>query len=110
MTARPCDDGGVDAEVRHLPVGRILAIDDRGTGLRATWHLDRGFINLSLWRGDRCSETFHLTPADAAKLVSFLVTGMAEAAEVASTPTAPPESMPSRWTRLRRAIGERLTA
>src|SRR3954451_22688635 len=75
---------GVEAEVRHLPVGRILAIDERGIGMRCTWHLERGFINLSLWRDDTCVETFHLTPADAANLVSFLASGLADATAVAS--------------------------
>jgi hypothetical protein len=64
----------------QLPVRRRhLAIDERGIGLRATWHLDRGFVNLSLWRDDRCVETFHLTPAEAARLLDFLVSGLAAA-------------------------------
>ena len=58
---------------------RHLAVDERGIGLRATWHLDRGFVNVSLWRDDRCVETFHLTPTEAARLVDFLVSGMAGA-------------------------------
>jgi hypothetical protein len=71
----------VDAEVRHLPVGRILAMDERGIGLRCTWHLDRGFLNLSLWREDTCVETFHLSPTDAGNLVAFLTAGLAEVTE-----------------------------
>jgi hypothetical protein len=99
----------MDGAVRHLPVGRILAVDERGIGMRCTWHLERGFINLSLWRGDVCVETFHLTPGDAAKLASFLVTGLAEAVEapMLAAAAAPP---PSRWTRLRQAIARRLAA
>ena len=73
----------MDAEVRELPVGRILAVDERGIGLRCTWHLERGFINLSLWRGDTCVETFHLSPSDAAGLVSFLTAGLADVTEQA---------------------------
>lgn len=101
----------VEAEVRQLPVGRILAVDERGIGMRATWHLERGFINLSLWRQDVCVETFHLTPGDAAKLVSFLVTGMAEAIEApaAEPPVAVP-APPSWWVRLRRTLAKRLAA
>ena len=64
----------------ELPAqGRHLAVDERGIGLRATWHLSRGFVNLSLWRGDRCVETFHLTPVEAGRLVGFLVGGLAAA-------------------------------
>ncbi|MBA2751131.1 MAG: hypothetical protein H0U41_02690 [Actinobacteria bacterium] len=57
---------------------RHLAVDERGVGLRATWHLARGLVNLSLWRGDRCIETFHLTPVQAGQLVGFLVSGLAD--------------------------------
>lgn len=103
----------MEAEIRQLPVGRILAVDDRGIGMRATWHLERGFVNLSLWRQDVCVETFHLTPADAAQLVSFLVTGLAEAVEgslaaPATIEAAPPP--PSWWVRLRRDLARRLSA
>jgi hypothetical protein len=69
---------------QQLPVGRHLAVDERGVLLRATWRLDHGFINLSLWREDLCVETFHLTPAAAAELVSFLASGLADATAVAS--------------------------
>lgn len=73
----------MEGAVRQLPVGRILAMDERGVGLRATWHLERGFINLSLWRDDTCVETFHLTPADASRLVAFLTEGLADVTEQA---------------------------
>ena len=69
---------------QELPVGRHLAVDERGIGLRATWRLDHGFINLSLWRAGVCVETFHLTPAAAAELVSFLASGLADATAVAT--------------------------
>ena len=51
-------------EVRQLPVGRALFVDERGLGLRATWHPERGIVNLSVWREDRCMETFWLPVAD----------------------------------------------
>jgi len=72
------------AAQQQLPVGRHLAVDERGVLLRATWRLDHGFINLSLWRDDVCVETFHLTPAAAAELISFLASGLADATAVAS--------------------------
>jgi hypothetical protein len=67
-------------EVRQLPVGRALFVDERGMGLRATWHPERGIVNLSLWRDDRCVETFWLSIPDAGRLASFLVTGLADVA------------------------------
>jgi hypothetical protein len=68
----------------QLPVGRHLAVDERGVGLRATWRLDHGFINLSLWREGTCVETFHLTPAAAAELIAFLSRGLADATAIAA--------------------------
>lgn len=73
-----------EAGVYELPVGRHLAVDERGVGLRATWRLDRGFLNLSLWRDDVCVESFHLSPAAAADLIAFLATGLADATNVAA--------------------------
>ncbi len=85
------DRGRVETGAVHrLPVrSRYLAVDERGSGLRATWHPDRGLVNLSLWRDDRCVETFHLTPAEAGRLVGFLVDGLADAAgaSVGARPT-----------------------
>ena len=67
------------ARAGQLPVGRVLFMDERGVGLRATWHLERGIVNLSVWREDVCVETFWLDVRDSARLVQFLVDGLAEA-------------------------------
>jgi hypothetical protein len=67
------------AAVQDLPVGRVTLMDEQGLGLRATWHLERGFVNLSMWREDHCSETFRLSIADAARLTGFLVDGLGAA-------------------------------
>jgi hypothetical protein len=66
-------------EVRQLRPGRALFVDDRGHGLRATWHPIEGFVNLSLWRDDRCVETFRLSVDEAARLVDFLADGLTTA-------------------------------
>ena len=70
-------------EVRQLPVGRALFVDERGVGLRATWHPERGIVNVSVWRDDRCVETFWLSIADAGRLATLLVSGLADAATAA---------------------------
>ena len=67
------------AEVHDLPVGRVLFADEQGVGLRATWHLERRMVNLSVWRENRCVETFRLAVGDAARLAGFLVEGLGEA-------------------------------
>ena len=74
-------------------------LDERGIGLRATWHLDRGFVNVSLWRDDRGVETFHLTPAEAGRLVGFLASGLgnavsAQAPPLVSAVPAPADPLP----------------
>ena len=58
---------------------RALFVDDRGHGLRATWHGTQGFVNLSLWRDDRCVETFRLSVDEAGRLVDFLADGLTTA-------------------------------
>ena len=67
------------AEVYELPTGRVVFSDDEGRVLRATWHLDRGFVNLSVWKYDRCTETFRLSLGDSASFVAFLVDGLSDA-------------------------------
>jgi hypothetical protein len=62
---------------------RHPAVDERGRGLRATWHPERGLVNVSLWRGDACVETFRLTPAEASRLIGFLADTLAAGATAA---------------------------
>lgn len=95
--------------VHHLPVQpRHFALDERGVGLRATWHLDRGFVNLSLWSGDRCVQTFHLSPVEAGRLVGFLAGVLADAVPepaprpaIAAVPGPAAGPMPDRLAVLR---------
>jgi hypothetical protein len=90
---------------------RHLAIDERGIGLRATWRLEQGFVNLSLWRHDVCVETFRLTPAEASRLIAFLVEGLARAVPEPAPP-APAltvaEPPPARGNRHRLRLAEAL--
>jgi hypothetical protein len=48
--------------------------------MRATWHRDAGYVVISLWRGDTCVATSHLTPGQAGRLASFITGGVAELA------------------------------
>ncbi|HUR24141.1 MAG TPA: hypothetical protein VMZ73_09745 [Acidimicrobiales bacterium] len=89
---------------------RHLAIDERGIGLRATWRLEQGFVNLSLWRHDVCVETFRLTPAEASRLIGFLVEGLARAVPEPG-PRAPglaAAPLPTPAGRYRRRLAEAL--
>jgi len=60
---------------------RSLFTDERGTGLRASWHEQRGVVVLSLWRDDVCVGTFKLRPEEAGRLAGFLVGHLGDAAE-----------------------------
>ena len=92
------------SSVYELPTGRALFSDTEGRVLRATWHLDRGLVNLSVWNGDRCTETFRLSLGDAAQFVAFLVGGLSDATtrllHAVATPT-PTVTVDGRvaWTR-----------
>jgi hypothetical protein len=97
-------------EVHHLPLsGREFFIASDGSVLRTTWHVDRDLVNLSVWRGDRCTETFQLARADAARLIAHLADGLASVASATDAPTARPTS--TAWTRttagLRRIVTRR---
>jgi hypothetical protein len=52
---------------------RALFVDERGTGLRVSWHAERSVTVLSLWRDDVCVGTARLPVTDTARLASFLV-------------------------------------
>ena len=65
---------------------RFIVLDEQGVGLRATWHPERGFVNVSLWRDDRCVETFHLTPGSASDLTAFVMRALASSIPEPSRP------------------------
>jgi hypothetical protein len=76
-------------DVHHLPLsGREFFMADDGSVLRTTWHLDRDLVNLSVWRGDCCTETFQLAREDAARLISHLADGLAAVGRATATEPA----------------------
>jgi hypothetical protein len=65
------------------PPPRALFTDERGAGMRLTWHAGRtpsDLLVLSLWRADVCIGTFRMAPAEAARLASFIVDHLGRAA------------------------------
>lgn len=56
-----------------IPPRRALFTDQRGVGLRTSWHADKSVVVLSLWREDLCVGTFSLEPYDAVRLAEFVV-------------------------------------
>jgi hypothetical protein len=80
-------------DVHELPLlGRELFIHEDGAAFRATWHLNQGLVNLTVWRDDRCTEAFQLSVEEASRLVTYLVGGLATAAQSAidATPAVAP--------------------
>jgi hypothetical protein len=77
------------AEVHRLSGHRReLITDGDRSALRATWHDEAGYVVLSLWRGDTCVATSHLTPAEAGRLATFITSGLADLARAGMfTPT-----------------------
>lgn len=67
--------------IQPLPqLRRELIADGERSQLRATWHLESGRMVISLWRGERCVATSHLTPLEAGRLSAFLTDGLADLA------------------------------
>ncbi|MGH8983174.1 MAG: hypothetical protein ACRDY6_04785 [Acidimicrobiia bacterium] len=68
-----------------LPIRREVLLDERGDTLQATWHPRERLVVLSEWRSGMCRATFQLAPGDAARLASFLVGPLGDAATAASS-------------------------
>jgi hypothetical protein len=95
------------AEVHRLSEQRREFITDGDrSALRATWHNEAGFVVISLWRGDTCVATSHLTPNEAGRLATFITSGLADLAQSSAFPTSTVASItpPTRWLRLRKAM------
>jgi hypothetical protein len=63
-----------------LPIRREILEDERGDRLQATWHPRQRLVVLSEWRDGMCRATFQLGPGDAARLATFLVGSLGDAA------------------------------
>ena len=92
---------------------RHFAVDERGVGLRATWHPEHGFVNVSLWSGNRCVQTFRLTPVEAGRLVGYLAGVLADAVpaprrHLAAAPEAVEDGVTDRLSAVRRQVATAL--
>jgi hypothetical protein len=93
------------AEVHRLSEQRREFITDGGRSeLRATWHNEAGYVVISLWRGDTCVATSHLTPKEAGRLATFITGGLADLAHVGMPPPSVVTRIAPRasWRRRRR--------
>lgn len=96
------------AEVHRLSDQRreFITHGDR-SALRATWHNEAGSVVISLWRGDTCVATSHLTPKEAGRLATLITNGLADIAQGSSVAvsTVSPIAPRIRWrNRFRQAV------
>ena len=71
---------------------RDLFLDERGAGLRVTWHPERDLVVLSVWQGDRCVGTFRMPVQDVPRLSGLLAAALGDWVDQADAAgTRPPE-------------------
>jgi hypothetical protein len=62
-----------------------MFLDERGTGLRVTWHPERDLVVLSFWQGDSCVGTFRMLVQDVPRLSSLLAAALGDWVDQAGT-------------------------
>jgi hypothetical protein len=77
--------------VRALPTRRDVFIDQRGAGLRVTWHPEQDLLVLSVWHDDRCVGTVRMPVQDVPRLSALLTAALGDwVTQVSSTPQPAP--------------------
>jgi hypothetical protein len=85
----PADSGGLEyglesdhprpvENTRALSSRRDMFLDERGTGLRVTWHPERDLVVLSVWQDDRCVGTFRMSVQDVPRLSGLLAAALGD--------------------------------
>jgi hypothetical protein len=57
---------------------RDMFLDERGNGLRVTWHPERDLVVLSVWQGDSCVGTFRMPVRDIPRLSGLLAAALGD--------------------------------
>jgi hypothetical protein len=55
-----------------------MFLDERGAGLRVTWHPERDLVVLSIWQDDRCVGTFRMPVRDVPRLSGLLAAALGD--------------------------------
>jgi hypothetical protein len=61
-----------------LSTRRDMFLDERGAGLRVTWHPERDLVVLSVWQGDSCVGTFRMPVQDVPRLSGLLAAALGD--------------------------------
>jgi hypothetical protein len=63
---------------RALSSRRDVFLDERGTGLRVTWHPERDLLVLSVWQDESCVGTFRMSVQDVPRLSGLLAAALGD--------------------------------
>jgi hypothetical protein len=61
-----------------LSARRDLFLDERGAGLRVTWHPERDLVVLSVWHDESCVGTFRMPVQDVPRLSGLLAAALGD--------------------------------
>lgn len=70
--ARPVENTGA------LSARRDMFLDERGAGLRVTWHPERDLVVLSVWHDESCVGTFRMPVQDVPRLSGLLAAALGD--------------------------------
>jgi hypothetical protein len=79
---------------RAVSTRRDVFLDERGAGLRVTWHPERDLVVLSVWQDDSCVGTFRLSVQDVPRLSGLLAAALDD--RVGHAGTDPDRATPKR--------------
>jgi hypothetical protein len=74
---------------RALSARRDIFLDERGAGLRVTWHPERDLVVLSVWQDDSCVATFRMSVEDVPRLSGLLAAALDDRADRAGNDPDP---------------------
>ena len=72
-----------------LSARRDTFLDERGTGLRDTWHPERDLVVLSVWQDDSCVGTFRMSVQDIPRLSGLLAAALGDWVDQAGATPGP---------------------
>ena len=61
-----------------LSARRDMFLDERGAGLRVTWHPERDLVVLSVWHDESCVGTFRMPVQDVPRLSRLLAAALGD--------------------------------
>jgi hypothetical protein len=86
LESRLRSDHARSVENAHaLSTRRGVFLDERGAGLRVTWHPERDLVVLSVWQDDGCVGTFRMSVQDVPRLRGLLAAALGDRVDEAGT-------------------------